>query len=63
MEAFTHTITLLSASGDTWETAEALVDIGATFTGVPHRCWSAWALGPNVRYNCNWPMVRLWNVP
>ena len=35
MGTFTHTITLISASGDARETVEALVDTGATFTSVP----------------------------
>lgn len=33
--AFTHPITLHSASGDDSETLEALVDTGATFAGIP----------------------------
>ena len=35
MGTFAYTITLVSASGDTLETVEALVDTGATFTSVP----------------------------
>ena len=35
MGTFTHTITLVSASGDERETVEALVDTGAMFTVVP----------------------------
>ncbi len=35
MGTFTHTITLISASGDTRETVEALVDTGTMFTVIP----------------------------
>ena len=35
MGTFTHSITLLSASGEDTETVEALVDTGSTFTIVP----------------------------
>ena len=35
MGTFTHTITLISASGDRRETIQALVDTGATFSSAP----------------------------
>ena len=35
MGTFTHAITLHSASGETSETLEALVDTGAMFTAIP----------------------------
>ena len=35
MGTFTHTLTLLSASGDARETVQALVDTGATYTWLP----------------------------
>ena len=35
MGTFTHTITLISASGETRETVEVLVDTGAMFSVIP----------------------------